>query len=236
MSSRTYELRARARTGIPTRTVTDRALEESESPSLVNLDDYTSEMAPRQEEPVPVAEAMTRSYSDVVASRPTSPPRERPTLPSVRVGSPVNLDSTRMPVASNNGSNDDRNEGSRASEVPAESVETPDKAVYDGWIRIQRKRARSDGSLPNRQNLTSVQREVVQIAEKGLTKEQQQKLQRRQEKVRPRRDSSVSSRGEGTSKRKGKNIDPRNWGNVDFGRESLDIDAQIAALCQNAYR
>ena len=70
MSSRTYELRPRARTGIPTRTVTDRALEESESPSLVNLNDYTSETAPCQEEPVPVAETMTRSYSNVVASRP----------------------------------------------------------------------------------------------------------------------------------------------------------------------
>ena len=65
MSSRTYELRPRARTGIPTRTVTDRALEESKSPSLVNLNDYMSETAPRQEEPVPVAETMTRSYSDV---------------------------------------------------------------------------------------------------------------------------------------------------------------------------
>ena len=160
MSSRTYELRARARTGIPTRTVTDRALKESKSPSLVNLDNYTSEAAPRQEEPVPVAETMTRSYSDVVASRPSSPPRERPTLPSVRVGSPVNPDSTRMPVASNNGSNNNRNEGSRASEVPVESVETADKAEYDGWIKIQRKRACSDGSLPNRQNLTSAQREV----------------------------------------------------------------------------
>ena len=160
MSSRTYELRACARTGIPTRTVTDRALKESKSPSLVNLDNYTSETAPRQEEPVPVAKTMTCSYSDVVASRPSSPPRERPTLPSVHVGSPVNPDSTRMPVALNNGSNNNRNEGSRASEVPVESVETADKAEYDGWIKIQRKRACSDGSLPNRQNLTSAQREV----------------------------------------------------------------------------
>ena len=40
-----------------------------------------------------------------------------------------------------------------ASDVPVESVETADKAEYDGWIKIQRKRACSDGSLPNRQNL-----------------------------------------------------------------------------------
>ena len=40
----------------------------------------------------------------------------------------------------------------------------------------------------------------------------------------------MSSRGEGTSKLKGKNVDPCEWGNIDFSRESLDIDAQMAAL------
>ena len=40
----------------------------------------------------------------------------------------------------------------------------------------------------------------------------------------------MSSRGEGPSNRKDKTIDPREWGNVDFSRENLDIDTQIAAL------
>ena len=76
----------------------------------------------------------------------------------------------------------------------------------------------------------SEQREVVDLATEKLTKEQQQKILHRQGKVHLRRNSSISSRGEGTSKRKGKTIDPRNWGNIDFDQESLDIDAQIAAL------
>ena len=68
------------------------------------------------------------------------------------------------------------------------------------------------------------------MAAEKLTKEEKEKLQRRQEKVQPRRGSTTSSRGEGTSRQKGKNVDPREWGNVDFSRETFDIDAQIAAL------
>jgi hypothetical protein len=40
----------------------------------------------------------------------------------------------------------------------------------------------------------------------------------------------VSSRGEGPSRPKGKAIDPLNWGNINLSRESLDIEAQAAAL------
>ena len=40
----------------------------------------------------------------------------------------------------------------------------------------------------------------------------------------------MSSRGEGPSGPKGKSIDPREWGNINISHESLDIEAQTAAL------
>jgi hypothetical protein len=67
------------------------------------------------------------------------------------------------------------------------------------------------------------------MAEEGLTAEQKKKVQLRQKKVR-KRDNSSSSRGEGPSEPKGKAKDPREWGNVDFSRENLDMEAQAAAL------
>lgn len=140
-----------------------------------------------------------------------------------------NLDNARAPDRAR----DESTVADDGNGVDAEgdgNIETPDKPEYSRWTRVQRKRARSESSLPNKKTLTFAQRKVVQLAEKGLTKEQQQKLQRRQEKVRPRRDSSVSSRGEGTSKRKGKAIDPREWGNINVSRESLDVEAQAAVL------
>ena len=45
-----------------------------------------------------------------------------------------------------------------------------------------------------------------------------------------KRRSSVSSCGEGPSKPKGKGIDPCEWRNVNISCESLDIEAQAAAL------
>ena len=120
-----------------------------------------------------------------------------------------NLDNARAPDRAR----DESTVADDGNGVDAEgdgNIETPDKPEYSRWTRVQRKRARSESSLPNKKTLTFAQRKVVQLAEKGLTKEQQQKLQRRQEKVRPRRDSSVSSRGEGTSKRKGKPLTPEN--------------------------
>ena len=78
-STRTYDLRARTRAGVATQT--GQALDES--PSLINIDNSSNEVAPRVEGPVPIAEATTaiRSYSDVVASRSPLPQRERPAVP-----------------------------------------------------------------------------------------------------------------------------------------------------------
>ena len=112
-----------------------------------------------------------------------------------------------------------------------EDIETPDKVeYYSNWTTVQRKRAHSEGSLKNKIPLTSEQAHVVQMAAESMTAEQKRNIRRRQDKVRPQRDSSLSSRGEGPSKQKNKGIDPREWGNVNISHESLDIDAQAAAL------
>ena len=220
-----YDLRTRARVGLATQPSRD----IDESPSIIDPDSYSNEEASRQGDHAPHAEATTavRTYSDVVASRPPSPRGQRPVLPFENPTE--NLDNARAPDRAR----DESTVADDGNGVDAEgdgNIETPDKPEYSRWTRVQRKRARSESSLPNKKTLTFAQRKVVQLAEKGLTKEQQQKLQRRQEKVRPRRDSSVSSRGEGTSKRKGKAIDPREWGNINVSRESLDVEAQAAVL------
>ena len=43
-------------------------------------------------------------------------------------------------------------------------------------------------------------------------------------------DSSLSSGEEGPSKPKGKGIDLREWGGVNISRDSLNLEAQAAAL------
>jgi hypothetical protein len=222
-SARIYDLRTRTRAGVATRTG------QTADDTLVNVGNQSDEVAPPYAETsVPDTETRSavRMYSDVVALRPPSPIRERPVVPLV--GPATGPDHARVvaPEPSNDGSYGGRGSDNEGSV----EVETPDQPEYHSWKNVQRKRACSDSALHNKGTLTLEQREAVKLAAKGLTKEQQQKLLQQQEKVQPRRDSSMSSRGEGTSKLKGKNVDPREWGNIDFSRENLDIDAQMAAL------
>ena len=136
------------------------------------------------------------------------------------------------PKPSVDGSEEDRSRDTRKIEDDGSEgvAETPDKPEYARWTKVQHKRARSDSALPNKKPLTTEQKKLVDLAAERLTKEQQRKFQKRQKNVRPRRGSSTSSRGEGPSRPKGKTIDPREWGNVNLSRESLDVDAQAAAL------
>ena len=173
-----YDLRTRARVGLATQPSRD----IDESPSIIDPDSYSNEEASRQGDHAPHAEATTavRTYSDVVASRPPSPRGQRPVLPFENPTE--NLDNARAPDRAR----DESTVADDGNGVDAEgdgNIETPDKPEYSRWTRVQRKRARSESSLPNKKTLTFAQRKVVQLAEKGLTKEQQQKLQRRQEKV-----------------------------------------------------
>ena len=156
-SNRTYELRARTRAGVAAQS--GQVL--NESPSLVDLDNYSIEVEPLWGDLDPSAEAAgaVRSYHDVVLSRPPSPRRERPVQPSISpLGGP---DRARMP----NPLDDESRAGREAEDDASEEViETPDKPEYIQWTKVvHRKRARSDGSLPNKNTLTSEQRETVKI-------------------------------------------------------------------------
>ena len=70
-STRTYDLRARTRAGVAAQT----GRTPDKSPSLIDIDNFSNEVAPHVEDPVPINEAAitVHSYSDVVASRSPSP-------------------------------------------------------------------------------------------------------------------------------------------------------------------
>ena len=227
MSSRAYYLRNRAGSGVATQT--SRAADEPPSYTL-ETDIPLNEIAPQAEDSVPNSGAIitARLYSDVTASRPPSPMRDRQISPS---GNPtVGLGRNNVPRRPDDRSVHSSDESSSEGHESSEEIETPDKIEDVPWTTIQRKRARSLDSFENRRQLTKEQAKAIKEATEKMTAGQKQQFQRRQERVRPRRDSSVSSRGEGPSKPKGKGIDPREWGNVNISRDSLDIDAQAAAL------
>ena len=224
MSTRTYNTRTRTRAG---------ATPQPSQPPVETPDVYsTNEAPPQYEGAVSNAEATSRVrlYSDAVASRSPSPRRERPSVPTL--GPTIGPARVETPKPSVDGSEEDRSRDTREIEDDGSErvAETPDKPEYARWTKVQHKRARSDSALPNKKPLTTEQKKLVDLAADKLTKEQQRKFQKRQKNIRPRRGSSTSSRGEGPSRPKGKTIDPREWGNVNLSRESLDVDAQAAAL------
>ena len=224
-STRAYNLRTRTGTGIATQS--ERAL--NESPSLIDADNHSNEVAPQNEDFVPIAEDTNavRLYSEVVASRSPSPRRERLAQPQESTAKnagaklPARLDEEK----SSHGDDSEREGNSLNREV-----ETPDRVEYSNWTTVKRRRARSEGSLRNKYPLPNEEMRTVKKAPEGLTTGKRQTAPRHQEKARPRRDTSVSSRGEGPSRPKGKGTDPREWGNVDFSREDIDVEAQAAAL------
>ena len=85
-------------------------------------------------------------------------------------------------------------------------------------------------------SLTQGQTQTVDYAIGQLTHAERQAIARRQKKMATHRETSPSSRGEGNSKVKGKTIDPREWGGVNISHESLDLEAQAAALKSVAYQ
>ena len=229
--SRSYNLRNRAGAGVAT--PSERAL--NESPSLIDIDVHSNEVAPQGEGPFPAAETTgtVRLYSDAVALRPPSPRREKPVNShgnSVRLADAKEPERPSDEKSSREKDSQEGDEGGNEGDSSSKEAETPDKVEYSSWTTVKRRRARSEGSLQYKKPLTSEQTQAVKKAAEGLTSEQKQKILRRQEKVRSRRDSSESSRGEGPSRPKGKGIDPREWGNVNLSRESLNVEAQAAAL------
>jgi hypothetical protein len=168
-------------------------------------------------------------YSDIVASRPPSPRRERPAVPST--GPEEDPDATRVPHQPDVGNRMDAQFGDvNVGNSELESGNNTPAEEEAPWTTIRRRRTRSPITSRVQKPLTSEQMQAVRRAAERMTDEQRQQVQRRQEKLQARRRSSVSSRDEGPSRPKGKVIDPREWGNVNISQESLDIDAQAAAL------
>ena len=234
MSTRTYNLRTRTGAGLGVANQTTQATDispfhsfDTENPSSVSSEAaaHTEGLGPETETTVPL-----RTYSDVVASRPPSPSKERPmSMAEGPVRGHNDFNTTRRLYNETHVSSS-RNITNAAEPTLREGSFAPDEDDESQWTTVvKRRRARSLSEAP-RGPLTAEQTQTVRIATEGMNREQKERIQRRQEKVQPRRDSSVSSRGEGPSKPKGKMIDPREWGNINLSRESLDVNAQAAAL------
>lgn len=166
-------------------------------------------------------------YSDVVALRTPSPSKERPVVPSRTPEMELNSTLVMDPDQPGNGL---ENIGMNTSEVPIDEynssmeVGTPDQADSH-WTMVQRRRTRSQGSIPDKRTVTREQVKAIELATKWMTRKQRQQVERRHKKVQTKRKDSVSSQGEGPSEPKGKGIDPREWGNVQLSNEDLDTEA-----------
>ena len=173
----------------------------------------------------------TALYSDIAASRPPSPRREKGAETVMAQDAENDRLGGVVRVESNTTSNlFDTNSSYEGEHHERDENDSP-------WTTVTRKnrRARSLSSLDKAraqgQRTGSLRREFTReqaqtIATEKPTVQQKDLLRRRQLP----QDDPVTSEEEGPSKLKGKGIDPREWGNVNISRESLDIEAQAAAL------
>ena len=183
----------------------------------------------------PVLDAARRTYSDIAASRPTSPvgnseeEARSPQPPSHNVGQGKRQSNfiSRIPIASpvvNNKDNADNLEPSNS-----ENNENTNE-----WTMVQRKHY-------SKKHVTSKERlghcdasaavdSVIVEAEKSLTTAQKKIIALRQKKVNiTSPDKSVPHEG-GHSGSKGKGIDPRNWGNIHLSEDKTNVEVQQVAL------
>jgi hypothetical protein len=194
-------------------------------------------------------------YSQVAASR-TPSPQERGvfsvSVPAVRpVGELASGDNRPVdsPVDTVDRSALNVKLPEQGGSLTSSSENVPSQDMEDAtWTTVRRRRARSLGSiertrsnLPSRntgqaRELTRDQAQVVDTATSRLTESQRKVIERRQEKMGApttahfRPEGSDYSQEEGPSRPKGKGVDPRNWGEVNVSQESLDLEAQAAAL------
>ena len=210
-ATRTYNLRVRSGAGIATQASRAHDIPPSRtSPVPFPTNEVDSA---RGSDPDSGVVITSRTYSDVVASRPPSPRGERPLSPSESSATSSDLSaSTRVANedAIETVKTGDSGVTSKPVTVPegseSESPENEDESV---WTTVQRRRAHNS-SRPKKGKLTTDQAHSVQIAMEGMTTSQKLALLRRQKKIGPSRGSSVSSRGEGPSNAKGKDRDLHN--------------------------
>ena len=194
------------------------------------------------------SEKPPRTYSEVAASRPSSPvfTSEEGTLrrppPKVQVQNTTTKE--RIPATAgvafrNNDVVSDRESDLSEPSEPSDKDDNPNP-----WIKVVPRRSRSLDSLSNtRMNkdfissknkaLRTEKETVINQAEEQLTTAQKKQISRRYEKIQEKplnRAESPASQGEGPSHPKGKNVDPWNWGAAQLSDEDLDVDAQRAAL------
>ena len=230
--SRTYNFRTRTDAGIAIQPRVSAAA--ASRPRTVATG--TRDPPPYVPSPAHNNDSTTALYSDVVASRPPSPRREKDTesveardVEDERLEGDVPVANITVPNINDNNSS--------YEEVPHELNENDSP-----WTMVihRHRRARSLSSLngPRTNNreagniqgeLTAEQARVVYAATNNMTVQQKETLKRRHDKVNSPQ-SPTHSNGEGPSRNKGKGIDPREWGNVNISQESLDVEAQVAAL------
>ena len=140
MTTRTYLLQTRVGTGIVSQT--DWAREES----YLRSDNSDNQEVPQEAGSIPIADANVAvcSYSDVVASRPPAPRRERPVVPLE--GSRQEAEGRirhEQPERWTTVENNSQVVSGLESYQSEEAVETPDKPEYSQWTTVQNRRARS---------------------------------------------------------------------------------------------
>ncbi|KAJ3510780.1 hypothetical protein NLJ89_g4475 [Agrocybe chaxingu] len=192
-----------------------------------------------------------RSYSDVVASRPSSPviSRVETVVPPVEQD-PHEAHESNPVVVDHNPIVDPTNHRARVeTEVSSSEDENPEPWTTVNRHRSHDKRAKNAKTQSSRgerhgksaQRARSLEDHVVKQATDKLTAEEQAKISRRYDRLRytpaqrddspARRSDSSVSRGEGPSNLKGKAVDPREWGaNAGLSDNELDVEAQRAAL------
>ena len=236
--SRTYNFRTRTDAGIANQ---PRVSTAESRPRVVAAG--TRDPPPYVPSPAHNANSTTALYSDVVASRPPSPRGEKNTEPveaqaveDERLESEVPVIDNTVPTINDNNSS--------YEEIPHDRDEN-----NSPWTTVihRHRRARSLSLLNGprtynreagtniRRELTTEQARVVDAATNNLTVQQKETLKRRHNKVNSPQ-SPAYSNGEGPSRNEGKGIDPREWGNINISQESLDVEAQVAALESYAKR
>ena len=234
--SRTYNLRTRADAGIANQPQPQETSAIPRAPTPPRRDLLSGVLGSQySNSPAPL-------YSDIAASRSPSPLKENSSLTATTQAAVVQ--GAEKPLAGGQ-----RSEIENVSTVSRDNTELlkPVTSSEDGaspedpgdttWTTVRRRRARSLESYePVRmahhgaKNLTVDQVQTVKAATETLTESQKNIINKREKRVTHRRESSSSSRDEGHSRPKGKGIDPREWGNVNISQESLDVEAQAAAL------
>ena len=199
------------------------------------------DLPPHMAGPVCNTDPTVALYSDIVALRPPSPRKEITSEASMAssaendcLKSGILVENNAVPSVLNRvASSGEEQHGHRSNDFP--------------WTTVKCRHVRSHSPLSEAQilsrrnsklnrKITVEQARAIRITTSNMTAQQKEILHRRKNNVPVLRDSSLSSQGEGPSRPKGKGVDPHKWGSVNISQDSLDLEAQAAALESIAYQ